>query len=89
MERLIPVKKELFAHADRAAKLLDTARKTLIAEKRKTISMEESREIYIETMDEVNREILASLRLIAAAVPAIDDPDGRSRTDSARKRGKN
>jgi len=70
MERLTPVRNELFAHAERAANLLDTARQTLIAERSRTISVEEAREVYIETMDEMNREILASLRLIAAAVPS-------------------
>jgi hypothetical protein len=80
MERLAPVKDKLFAHAEKAAELLDTARKTVIAERSKTISADEARELYIETMDEVNREILASLRLIAAAVP----PPGETH-ENARK----
>jgi hypothetical protein len=75
MERLTPVRNELLARAERAANLLDTARKTLIAERSRTISTDEAREVYIETMDEVNREILASLRLIAAAVPSLGKSD--------------
>ena len=80
------MKNELFAHADKAAKLLDTARKTLIAEQSKTISIEEARELYIETMDEVNREILASLRLIAAAVPSAAGTNISPATDTAGNR---
>jgi hypothetical protein len=88
MERLAPVRNELFAHTDRAAKLLETARRTLAAEKRRTISADESRELYIETMDEVNREILASLRLIASVVPIAAEPDGTSNTGKRTTRGK-
>lgn len=70
MERLTPVKNELISHAERAAKLLKTARQAVQAERTKTISRDEARDLYIETMDEVNREILASLKLIADAIPS-------------------
>ena len=70
MERLTPVKDDLLKHAKRVDQLLDTAKKTVQAERRQLVSAEESRELFMSVMSEASEELAKAIRLIAKAVPS-------------------